>query len=187
LTLNRNDIAGKTGTTNDGMDGWFAGYNGDVVTTVWVGFDQQKSLSEYGADAALPIWIDFMRIALDGKPEHTLSQPPNIVRLGIGMHGFADDGSGVYELFDKNHLPQAETSYADENKENNGDHIEENLNNTPPTSEDELETPSLKVTPETQKDNTALELDKPNLESQDAGDTSKNQEGTRKDEEEVAP
>lgn len=109
LALNRKDIAGKTGTTNDQNDGWFAGYNGDVVTTVWVGYDQPKSLHEYGANAALPIWIDFMKVALNGKSEHTLSQPPDIVQLPIdpqsGQPLDSNQRYAVYEYFDKSHLP----------------------------------------------------------------------------------
>jgi len=61
------------------MDAWFAGFNGDVVSTVWVGFDAPKTLDEYGADAALPVWIDFMRVALEGKPEHKMTEPPGMI------------------------------------------------------------------------------------------------------------
>jgi penicillin-binding protein 1A len=114
LVLNRSDIAGKTGTTSDQVDGWFAGYNGDIVTTVWVGFDYLKSLSEYGADVALPIWTDFMRVALDGKPERTLSQPPNIVRTRIDPatgHLIDPDLSyGIPEIFDKGNMPSEPAS-----------------------------------------------------------------------------
>src|SRR5690606_14745827 len=61
--VGRNDIAGKTGTTNDLVDAWFAGFNQDVAATVWVGFDQPQTLgqNEFGARAALPIWVDFMK------------------------------------------------------------------------------------------------------------------------------
>ncbi len=81
LELGRNDLAGKTGTTNDFRDAWFSGFNGDVVTSVWVGFDQPRSLgrSESGAKAALPIWIDYMRVALEGLPETELEVPENVV------------------------------------------------------------------------------------------------------------
>ena len=60
--LKRSDIAGKTGTTNDQYDAWFAGYNPDIVTITWVGFDQPKPLGKFetGSRAALPIWIDYM-------------------------------------------------------------------------------------------------------------------------------
>ncbi|WP_432697320.1 penicillin-binding protein 1A [Marinobacterium sp. YM272] len=77
LVLNRGDIAGKTGTTNDQKDSWFSGFNQEVVTTAWVGYDQPTTLGrrEYGSTAALPIWIDFMRDALEGTPESAPSAP----------------------------------------------------------------------------------------------------------------
>src|SRR5699024_9892616 len=70
LRIGRNDIGGKTGTTNDAKDAWFAGFNGKLVTITWVGFDQPKTLGrrEYGGVAALPIWTDFMGNALKGTP-----------------------------------------------------------------------------------------------------------------------
>lgn len=76
LALGRTDLAGKTGTTNDHHDAWFSGYNTQIVTTTWLGFDQNQSLGrgETGAKAALPMWIDFMKVALQGIPESTL--PP---------------------------------------------------------------------------------------------------------------
>ena len=83
--MNRGDIAGKTGTTNDQKDAWFAGYNGDLTTTVWVGFDQPQSLgrNEYGAKAALPIWIDFMGGVLRDIPETQYPLPNSIVSVKI--------------------------------------------------------------------------------------------------------
>ena len=79
--LGRNDLGGKTGTTNDQKDGWFAGFNGDHVATVWVGFDQPTTLGrrEYGGTTALPIWMEFMAGALEGQPEHELEQPDGLV------------------------------------------------------------------------------------------------------------
>lgn len=81
--LNRHDLAGKTGTTSDYVDTWFTGFNSDLVTTVWIGFDQPSSVLEYGAKAALPMWIDFMRAALQGQPEKTMPQPSDIVTASI--------------------------------------------------------------------------------------------------------
>ncbi len=71
LKIGRNDIGGKTGTTNDAKDAWFAGFNGKLVTVAWVGFDKPTTLGrrEYGGVAALPIWTDFMANALKGTPE----------------------------------------------------------------------------------------------------------------------
>ncbi len=67
--LGRRDLAGKTGTTNDAMDGWFAGYGGDIVAVAWMGYDTPRSLGgrEFGSTVALPIWADYMRTALRGK------------------------------------------------------------------------------------------------------------------------
>jgi penicillin-binding protein 1A len=69
--LGRTDIAGKTGTTSDALDGWFSGYGGNVVAVAWMGYDDPKSLGgrEFGATVALPIWIDYMRVALAKKPQ----------------------------------------------------------------------------------------------------------------------
>ena len=81
LTLERHDLAGKTGTTNEYKDAWFSGFNRDVVTTSWIGFDQPASMGrgEAGASAALPIWIDYMKVALEGRPETPYAQPDTIV------------------------------------------------------------------------------------------------------------
>ncbi len=85
LSLNRSDLAGKTGTTNESKDSWFAGYNSDVVTTVWAGFDQPESLGrhEYGGTVALPIWIDYMAYALKDKPIHSMKEPAGMMTLRI--------------------------------------------------------------------------------------------------------
>lgn len=71
LSIGRNDLGGKTGTTNDAKDAWFAGFNGKLVSIAWVGFDQPTTLGrrEYGGVAALPIWTNFMAKALEGTPE----------------------------------------------------------------------------------------------------------------------
>ena len=75
--LGREDLAGKTGTSNDNRDAWFSGFNGDLLATVWVGFDQERSLGpfEEGGRTALPIWIYFMEEALDGAPEAPSAAP----------------------------------------------------------------------------------------------------------------
>lgn len=78
--LGRRDLAGKTGTTSDAVDGWFAGYAGNVVAVAWMGYDDPKSLGgrEFGSTLALPIWIDTMRVALAGKPEVVRAVPEGI-------------------------------------------------------------------------------------------------------------
>ena len=83
--LGRQDLAGKTGTSNDNRDAWFSGFNGDLLATVWVGFDQERSLgsNEGGGATALPIWIYFMEEALKGAPEAPLPRPPGIVSARV--------------------------------------------------------------------------------------------------------
>ena len=80
MVLKRNDLFGKTGSTNDHRDGWFVGYNADLVAATWMGFDDFSSMGhiEFGAQTALPIWIDFMRAALDGVPEKPFDMPSGI-------------------------------------------------------------------------------------------------------------
>jgi len=87
LQLGRTDLAGKTGTTNEFRDAWFSGFNPDVVTTVWVGFDDSATLGnrESGAKAALPIWIDFMKVALSGRPQHFFRPPDNVMTQTVDL------------------------------------------------------------------------------------------------------
>lgn len=85
MALGRDDLAGKTGTTNESKDSWFSGYNADFVTTVWAGFDQPESLGrqEYGGTVALPIWMSYMGAVLDGRPEHAPAEPAGILTLRV--------------------------------------------------------------------------------------------------------
>jgi penicillin-binding protein 1A len=91
-TLKRNDLFGKTGTTNDSLDAWFAGYQPGLVAVVWVGYDQPRKLGsrETGGGLALPIWIDFMQFALRDTPVATLEPPEGLLPLG---------GDWVYDEF----------------------------------------------------------------------------------------
>jgi len=79
--LARADLAGKTGTTSDSVDGWFAGYAGNVIAVSWMGYDDPKSLGgrEFGATVAMPIWIDYMRVALAKRPEQERAVPEGLV------------------------------------------------------------------------------------------------------------
>jgi len=81
--LKRNDISGKTGTTTDAIDVWFDGYTPNLVTITWVGYDKQRTLGahQYGATLALPIWIDFMRQALNNTPQTSHSMPDGITTV----------------------------------------------------------------------------------------------------------
>ncbi len=80
--LGRGDLAGKTGTTNDAIDGWFAGYGANVVAVAWMGYDVPRSLGgrEFGSTLALPIWIDYMRVALANRPEQERPVPEGLMR-----------------------------------------------------------------------------------------------------------
>lgn len=102
-SLDRNDLAGKTGTTSDHVDAWFSGFNSDLVTSVWIGFDNPDSLHEYGAQAAVPIWTQFMRQALAGKPEHSMAEPTGITAVKIdpntGLLAPAGAPNAVFEYF----------------------------------------------------------------------------------------
>jgi penicillin-binding protein 1A len=115
LALGRNDLAGKTGTTDDSKDAWFNGFNTKLVTTVWVGFDQERSLgeSEEGARTALPIWIRYMREALKDVPQQKLPMPDGLVQLRVsrdtGTLVSAENPDGMLETFMVNHLPGTAT------------------------------------------------------------------------------
>jgi penicillin-binding protein 1A len=87
--LGRADVAGKTGSTNDHRDAWFSGFGGGIVTTVWVGRDDFQSLGyrEYGGKAALPIWIEYMRAALEGQPIAANDPPEGMVKVAVAPGG----------------------------------------------------------------------------------------------------
>lgn len=104
MALKRNDLAGKTGTTNDHRDAWFTGFNAGLVVSCWVGLDDFGSLGrgEFGAKAALPIWVEYMRSALAGVPEQPFDMPPGVTRVRIdpasGLLAGADDPSAILEV-----------------------------------------------------------------------------------------
>jgi penicillin-binding protein 1A len=102
LALNRTDLSGKTGTTNDNVDAWFCGYNAAMVGVSWIGFDQPRTLGidETGAKAALPIWISYMAKALKGTPEANLPMPSGVVAVTINPEtGLRDESGGITEYF----------------------------------------------------------------------------------------
>jgi penicillin-binding protein 1A len=109
--LERKDIAGKTGTTNDQTDAWFAGFHKQAATVVWLGFDDPQSLGrrEAGGVAALPIWIDYMRFALKGVPSTQTQLPNNMVQLKVhpdtGLLVDDDFEEGIEEAFLLNQVP----------------------------------------------------------------------------------
>lgn len=114
-SLKRSDIAGKTGTTNDQKDAWFSGFNNQIATTTWVGFDQPTSLGrrEYGATAALPIWMEFMQTALDQTPDSQMTQPDGIVTVKInkttGKAAQANDTDTIFEIFRNEYAPKLDS------------------------------------------------------------------------------
>lgn len=103
LQLGRNDIAGKTGTTNDQFDAWFCGYQPlKVVAVAWIGYDQPRSMggSETGGHAALPIWIDYMARTIKNSPDSPLPMPPGIATVNINRDsGMRTSGEGISEFF----------------------------------------------------------------------------------------
>lgn len=110
LALGRDDIAGKTGTTNEQRDTWFAGFNHNLATTVWVGFDQPAPLGrrEFGASTALPIWLDYMKVALEGEPSAFMPRPNGIVNIRINPETGkrARPGEdGTFEIFKEEDAP----------------------------------------------------------------------------------
>ncbi len=109
--LKRKDLAGKTGTTNGPIDAWFSGFNDSAVTTTWVGFDDNRKLGrgEYGGISALPIWIDYMKVALEDVPDTIRPQPNGIVTIRVnaetGERARLSDPNGIYELFLEENAP----------------------------------------------------------------------------------
>ena len=128
--LHRTDLAGKTGTTNDAMDGWFAGFHRTLTTVAWMGYDQPKSLGnrEFGAQLALPIWVDYMAVALQGVPQFDTPAPAGITFIegepyydnflpGAGfVASLGTEGGGVGDalsnFFGWNKNPNSETPSA---------------------------------------------------------------------------
>jgi len=123
--LGRNDIAGKTGTTNDQIDAWFSGFNDQVVTTTWVGFDNQRSMGnrETGGRAALPMWIEFMRTALEGSPENLQEQPEGLVTIRIdyetGQRADLESRRSLFEVFRVENAPK-EKALANSSSDDSG-------------------------------------------------------------------
>lgn len=112
--LGRDDLAGKTGTSNDETDAWFNGYSASLVGVAWVGFDQPKPLGkgEVGGRAAVPMWIDYMRTALKGVPQEKQPKPPGLTEIAInpatGKLVSGDTPGALYEVVQSDHVPPAD-------------------------------------------------------------------------------
>ena len=125
--LGRDDIGGKTGTTDDQLDAWFSGFNSSVVATAWVGYDEMKSLGRYetGARAALPMWIDFMRVALRGTPEKWPELPPGMVTVRIdpetGEYAGPNANNAMFEIFRSENAPEPPPEGSSSSDNGNGD------------------------------------------------------------------
>ncbi len=121
--MQRDDIAGKTGTTNDLYDAWFSGYSPEIATSVWVGFDEPQTLGrlEFGSRAALPIWIEYMTDALKNRPSIIRPQPEGIVAVRInpetGEAASSDDYNAMFELFLEENAPTLSSGFTRDSSE----------------------------------------------------------------------
>ena len=113
LELQRSDLSGKTGTTNDQHDAWFSGFNSNIVTVSWVGFDKFRPLGtrETGGRAALPMWIDYMRAALKGMPQSIMQRPKGLITVRIdantGGVANANNPDAMFETFRLENAPKS--------------------------------------------------------------------------------
>jgi penicillin-binding protein 1A len=111
MQLGRRDLAGKTGTTNEQRDAWFSGYNDHLVTSVWVGFDNHEPLGrrELGGRAALPVWMEYMAVALEGLEDRPPAMPEGLAQAKIdpqtGMLARLDNDNAIMEIFQAGRLP----------------------------------------------------------------------------------
>jgi penicillin-binding protein 1A len=109
MSLGRQDLAGKTGTTSDSMDAWFCGFQPTVVGISWIGFDKPRSLGdkETGGGAALPMWMSYMAKVLKDVPEAEYTLPENMVAVRINDKGQRDPNGGRTEYFYQENIPSA--------------------------------------------------------------------------------
>jgi len=136
-SLERLDIAGKTGTTSDRRDTWFVGFNADIAAAAWVGFDQERPLgdNEEGGRTALPMWIYFMQEALRDRPQHRLPEPPGVVRMWVSRSSgqpTSAGGGAVFEAFLEQYAPQPGGYYVDYGADVGAESVE------PPAGDDSL-------------------------------------------------
>lgn len=131
--LGRNDLAGKTGTTNDQLDAWFAGFNPKLVAVAWIGFDTPRSLGggETGGAAALPIWMSYMAKALQGMPDEPLEPPEGVIGAAINPDtGLRNERATnrVQEYFLQENVPgEEEAGSADGSRKPQTDDVDDQL------------------------------------------------------------
>lgn len=109
MSLGRQDLAGKTGTTSDSMDAWFCGFQPTIVAISWIGFDTPRSLGdkETGGGAALPMWMDYMKKMLKDVPEAEYTMPENMAAVRIGDNGLRNPDGARVEYFYQENIPPA--------------------------------------------------------------------------------
>ncbi len=114
------NLAGKTGTTNQQLDGWFAGFSPDLVAVTWMGYDQSRSLEAFASRTALPIWIQFMRQALQQYPVRTFPRPPGLVTVRIdpetGKLASPQQNNAIFETFRNQYAPKTQNTYTTQKK-----------------------------------------------------------------------
>jgi penicillin-binding protein 1A len=130
--MGREDLAGKTGSTNDHRDAWFVGFNGDLATAAWVGFDDFSSLGrangvgEFGAQAALPIWMEYMGSALKDAPISSLPMPPGISTIAIdrssGLPSAPGAPNAMSEMFKVEDLDKLRSQAAQQQQDQDKEH-----------------------------------------------------------------
>lgn len=124
--LERADLGGKTGTTNDAADTWFNGFSQDLVSTVWVGFSNFDPLGAraYGSNTPLPIWVDYMRTALAEQEARPLAQPPGVVVVKIdpetGEAATPGQPGTIFEYFYAENAPEVQTQNASQPRNESG-------------------------------------------------------------------
>ena len=120
LVLEREDLAGKTGTTNEFRDTWFSGMGGGLVATVWIGFDDFTPLGrdEFAAKTSLPIWTEFMRVALEGREQLAFDPPPGITVANIdpGSGRLVGSAGGIPEFFKAEDITRLMSAAAEESE-----------------------------------------------------------------------
>lgn len=111
--LGRKDVGGKTGSTNEFLDAWFCGFGNNLVTITWMGYDEPRSLGQYAATTALPLWIEFMKVALRGKPEYIPPRPTGLITVRIdpetGLLAYPGQENAIFETFPEQRVPQQST------------------------------------------------------------------------------